>query len=97
MAINGAFRGSGNTMISMALSIISLWVLRFPIAFFLSEYTGLGSVGIYISFPAANIIAAVITMIWFARGTWKQKKLTHEIRLTDETTKETIIEEGMNN
>ncbi len=97
MAINGAFRGSGNTMISMILTIVSLWVLRFPIAFFLSRYTDLEAVGIYISFPAANIIAAVITMIWFARGTWKQKKLTKEVNLTGETSKETIIEEGMNN
>lgn len=97
MAINGAFRGSGNTMISMILSIVSLWVLRFPIAFFLSRYTDLEAVGIYISFPAANIIAAAITMAWFARGTWKNKKLTKEVNLAGETTKETIIEEGMNN
>ncbi len=97
MAVNGAFRGSGNTMISMILSIVSLWVLRFPIAFFLSRYTDLESTGIYISFPVANIIAAVITMIWFARGTWKQKKLTHDIKLKGDTTEETIIEEGMNN
>jgi len=67
------------------------------LAFFLSRYADLQAVGVYISFPAANIIAAVITMIWFARGTWKQKKLTKEVNLTGETTKETIIEEGMNN
>jgi putative MATE family efflux protein len=96
MAVNGAFRGSGNTMISMILSIVSLWLLRFPIAYFLSRYTDLEATGIYISFPAANIIAAAITLLWFMKGTWKKKKLTQEVNLTEETTKETIIEEGMN-
>jgi len=96
MSINGAFRGSGSTMISMLLSIISLWVLRFPLAFFLSNYTYLEEIGIWIAFPAANIIAAIITVVWFRKGTWKQKKITEEIKLEKETTEETIIEEGSN-
>lgn len=94
MSINGAFRGSGSTMISMLLSIISLWVLRFPLAFILSSYTSLQEVGIWIAFPAANIIATVITVVWFRKGTWKQKKITEEVKLEKETTEETMIEEG---
>jgi len=31
--INGVFRGSGNTIIFMVLSIISLWILQFPVAY----------------------------------------------------------------
>jgi len=95
-ALNGAFRGSGNTMVSMALAIISLWVLRFPLAYILSQHTTLSEVGLWIAFPIANVIAAIITIIWFVRGTWKQKEITEDIKLTDETTKETIITGGMN-
>lgn len=76
MALNGAFKGSGNTMISMILSIVSLWVLRFPLAYILSQHTRLTLTGIWISYPAANVIAAVITIVWFAKGTWKQKTIT---------------------
>lgn len=94
MSINGAFRGSGNTMISMILSIVSLWVLRFPLAYVLSSYTALEEVGIWIAFPAANIIATIITYAWFKKGTWKQKKITEEVMLERETTEETIIEGG---
>ena len=97
MSLNGLFRGSGNTMISMILSIISLWVLRFPLAYILSKHTALVEIGIWIAFPSANVIAAVITIIWFSKGTWKQKQITEEIKLTKEVTKETIIEEGINN
>ena len=32
----------------------------------------------------------------FIRGRWKQKKLTEDIKLSKEVTKETIIEEGLN-
>jgi len=96
MSLNGLFRGSGNTMISMILSIVSLWVLRFPIAYLLSMHTHFAEVGIWMAFPIANIIAATMAIIWFAKGTWKQRNITEETKLTRETTKETIIEEGTN-
>ncbi|MFH1416582.1 MAG: MATE family efflux transporter [Elusimicrobiota bacterium] len=94
--INGAFRASGNTMVSMVLAVVSLWALRFPLAYILSQHTPLAETGLWAAFPIANIIAAIITIIWFAKGTWKQRRITEEIRLTEEITKETIIEEGMN-
>ncbi len=97
MSLNGLFRGSGNTMISMILSIISLWVLRFPLAYVLSKHTSLAEVGLWLAFPIANVIAAVITIIWFMKGSWKNKKITEEIKLTKEVTREAIIEEGINN
>jgi len=96
MSLNGLFRGSGNTKISMILSIVSLWILRFPLAYFLSMHTRFVEIGIWISFPIANIVAAIIAIIWFLRGTWKEKNITEQIKLRRETTKETIIEEGMN-
>jgi putative MATE family efflux protein len=95
MALSGALRGTGNTMVSMVLSIISLWVLRFPLAYILSMHTKLAEVGLWIAFPVANVIAAIITIVWFARGTWKQKQVTEEIKLSDEILQETIIEEGL--
>ncbi len=96
MALSGALRGTGNTMVSMVLSIISLWVLRLPLAYILSMHTKLAEIGLWIAFPAANVTAAVITIVWFARGTWKQKQITEEIGLSDEISQETIIEEGLN-
>jgi hypothetical protein len=38
----------------------------------------------------------VVAIIWFAKGTWKKKKITEEIKLSEKTIEETIIEEGMN-
>ena len=85
MAFNGLFRGSGNTMVAMVLSIISLWVLRFPIAYFLSRFTSLAATGIWIAFPVTNIIVVIITLLWFARGTWKRKRILEKTKLAIDT------------
>ncbi len=94
--LNGAFRGSGNTIISMMLAIISLWLLRLPLAYILSLHTSLAKIGIWVAFPVGNIISAIIAIIWFKKGTWKKKNITDEIELTDKVSKETVIEEGIN-
>jgi putative MATE family efflux protein len=93
--LNGAFIGSGNTYIPMTLAFVSLWVLRFPVAYILSNHTALAEVGIWIAFPVANVITALITAVWFLRGTWKKRRITEEIKLSTKTTRETIIEEGL--
>jgi len=95
MSMNGAFRGSGNTMTSMTLSIVSLWVLRFPLAYLLSKHTSLAEIGIWIAFPIANVIVASISAIIFLKGSWKETKITEDIKLKTDTTQETIIEEGL--
>ncbi|MES1924983.1 MATE family efflux transporter [Salinisphaera sp. T31B1] len=71
--ITGAFRGSGNTLVAMAIALVSLWMLQFPLAWVLSNNTGLGEVGIWIAYPIQNVITAAIAAIWFARGNWKQQ------------------------
>ncbi len=97
MALNGAFRASGNTMISMTLSLVSLWLLRFPLAYVLSKHTYLAEFGLWLAFPIANVVSALIAVAWFMSGSWKKKQLTEEVMLKKETTKETIIESPMNN
>lgn len=95
MSLNGALRGSGDTKASMILSIISLWVLQFPLAYILSNYTGLAEVGLWIAFPVSNVIAALITVLWFKKGTWQKKQITEDIKLFTSISEETIIEEGL--
>ncbi len=92
--INGTFQGSGNTNISMVLSLVSLFLFQFPIAYLLSKHTNLGAEGVYWAFPITNIIATIMTLIWYNRGTWKKKKVTED-RVVGKVVQETIIEEGI--
>ncbi|MDD3399518.1 MAG: MATE family efflux transporter [Candidatus Paceibacterota bacterium] len=94
--ISGVFRGAGNTITSMVLTLVSLWVLLLPLAYFLSQRTSLAETGIWIAFPVADIIATVVTIIWFLRGTWKNKKITEEVKIKEKIAEEAIIEEGIN-
>ena len=73
--VTGAFRGSGNTLAAMAIALISLWVLQFPIAWLLTERTQLGVAGVWISYPVQAFLSALVAWLWFKRGTWKQKNL----------------------
>lgn len=69
----GAFRGSGNTFLSMMLGISYFWFLRLPIAYFLSS-TALGETGIWLSFPLASVIGAALAWGFFRNGNWKSGK-----------------------
>lgn len=74
-ALTGVLRASGNVMAAMIISLVSLWVLRFPLAFVLAERTSLGTDGLWWSFPVANVVTVLIAGIWFARGDWKTRRL----------------------
>ncbi|WP_421978670.1 MATE family efflux transporter [Roseivirga seohaensis] len=77
MSIIGALRGSGNTISSMILTIIGIWAIQFPVAWFLSSHTALGYNGLWWSFPISNVIPALITLGWYKTGKWKNKNLVH--------------------
>ncbi|WPP51088.1 MATE family efflux transporter [Catalinimonas niigatensis] len=72
--INGVFNGAGFTLASMIVSILSLWIIRFPLAYLLSHNTSLSYDGIWWAFPISNLIAAIFAFLWFSRGDWKRKK-----------------------
>ena len=77
LALIGTFRGSGNTITSMVLTIIGIWAIQFPVAWALSEHTSLGYKGLWWSFPISNVIPALITLAWYKTGNWKKKNLVH--------------------
>jgi Na+-driven multidrug efflux pump len=73
---NGTFIGAGDTVTSMVLSIFSFWILRLPLAFFLS-HTSLGFYGVCLSFPISMVLAAFIGYMVFTSGKWKERRMKH--------------------
>jgi len=69
--LNGVFNGSRFTQASMLISIFSLWVVRFPLAFILSTKTVLSFEGIWWAFPISNLIAALVAFSYYKTGYWK--------------------------
>ena len=71
--LNGVFNGAGFTKASMLISILSLWIVRFPVAYILSYKTSLGYEGIWWSFPISNFIAAGAAFGYYKVGYWKKR------------------------
>ena len=65
VVIGGGFSGAGRTYVSMILAIASLWVLRFPVAWLLSERFGLGVDGVWWAFPVSYVGGAAVAVAWF--------------------------------
>nr|WP_303645767.1 MATE family efflux transporter [Haloparvum sedimenti] len=85
MVIQGAFRGAGDTRVAMALSLLSRWAFRVPLAVALAfgtvtvplvgvTYTGLdwGVEGLWWGYTAAAVASFAVGVAWFLRGTWKE-------------------------
>lgn len=69
--INGVVRGAGEAIFPMIASILSLWLVRLPVAYLLSP--SLGSNGIWWAIPIAWTFGFIITSIYFKSGKWKNK------------------------
>jgi putative MATE family efflux protein len=67
----GIMRGAGDTLIPMFFSLISLWLIRIPLAWFLSRK--LGAEGIWWAIPAGWFIGLSLSFIYYKTGRWKRK------------------------
>ena len=73
--VSGAFRGVGNTLSAMVLTITGIWVFQFPVAWYLSHHTALGFRGIWWSFVVANVGISLIAGFWYWKGNWHGQRL----------------------
>jgi putative MATE family efflux protein len=78
MTVISALRASGNTLASMTLTLVSLWALQFPMAYALSRPHLLGTLGLWWSFPTANVLASALACSWYLRRGWRVTRLTAE-------------------
>ncbi len=93
--LTGTLRGAGDTVAPMVLAIVSLWVLRFPLAYILSKHTHLGADGIWWAVSISIIVSAIITGCWFARGDWKHRRLLDEVQIEEQTERQLAMEENL--
>jgi len=74
IVIGGSFRGAGNTVAAMILAMIALWGFRVPLAKVLSDYFNMGTTGIWWGMFLSNFLSAIIGILWFKKGSWKESK-----------------------
>jgi putative MATE family efflux protein len=93
LCLVSAFRASGNMLAAMVIALVSQWMFQFPLAYVLSKHTTLAARGLWWSFPVTNIAVAVVAIAWFARGSWKETRLTEEAETTARVAEEVIVED----
>jgi len=92
----GILRGAGATASAMTLAVVSLWVLHIPVAFFLTSYTSLGVVGLWISFAFGNVTGAILGLLLLKYSNWQNKNLTAKFdNLSAKVTDEVLSDEGL--
>ena len=67
--------GAGDTLPPMLITLLNLWLLQVPLAFILSQHTGLGVYGVRWAMASGGIGAAIAYVAYFRLGRWKTKKV----------------------
>lgn len=69
----GVFRGAGDTIIPMIITLVAMWIFRIPAAYILAEYYG--TVGVWWSIPTGWIFGLLASFFYFKLGKWKNKSI----------------------
>lgn len=72
--LQGVMRGAGDTMPTMVITVISLWLVRIPLAKLLSGTMGI--YGVWLAIAFSPVIGLTLTWIYYATGRWKNKVVT---------------------
>ncbi|SJZ37462.1 MATE family efflux transporter [Selenihalanaerobacter shriftii] len=81
--VNGIFRGAGNTVLPMVFSLVSLLVLRVPLATILAKFK-FGLSGVWWAILISNLVSGLVAFIWFLVGDWKKEVIDKkEVEIED--------------
>ncbi len=72
---NGVTRGAGATFIPMLITTLSLWIIRIPLAYILSQH--FGTAGIWWSIPIAWSVGLAGAFAYYESGKWKSHAVKH--------------------
>lgn len=74
MVFNQSLNSVGDTVTTMLVALISMWMVQVPLAYFL-RITGLGVLGVRWAMVTATIAQTLTYVIYFRIGRWKRKKV----------------------
>ena len=71
MVIPQAFNGAGDTQTPTRLNVISFWLVQIPVAYLSAITFKMGAIGVFIAITMAQVLSAVLAIVWFRKGKWK--------------------------
>ena len=71
MVVTQAFNGAGDTRTPTRLNLICFWLFQLPFAYVLAITLKFEATGVFIAITSAQVLIAILSMIWFKKGRWK--------------------------
>jgi putative MATE family efflux protein len=68
---NGIINGAGHTLVTSAFTLFSLWVVRVPVAYYLSRQMG-SVLGIWYAILGSFFVSLIVSLTYYASGRWKR-------------------------
>jgi putative MATE family efflux protein len=75
MIMEQAFNGAGDTATPTWINLFCYWTLQLPLAWWLAHVAGLGPRGVYLAIRSAESVLAVVSVVLFRRGRWKEVRI----------------------
>jgi Na+-driven multidrug efflux pump len=67
---NGIINGSGHTLVTTMISLISLWAVRVPLAYSLSRRMGIR--GVWVAIALSFAVSTICSMLYYLSGRWRR-------------------------
>ncbi len=72
LILGGGLQGAGDTRGNMWVIVISMWLIRLPLAALLALILGYGAVGVWVAMITSMTVQGILMARRFHRGRWKE-------------------------
>ena len=71
MVVIQSFNGAGDTKTPTYINFVCFWLFQLPFAYLVAVTLDFGPEGVFWAITFAEILIAIIGIIWFKKGKWK--------------------------
>ena len=75
MVIIQSFNGAGDTKTPTYINFFCFWLFQLPLAYVLAITLGWGPKAVFMAITLAEVLIAIVGVLWFRKGTWKLVKV----------------------